>query len=112
MPPSGTTAPLDIKTMRAAARALLAEGAELPSEDELETLTLRLRGHLMLALPVVEALADALPEDDAPRACANVAVMETALASACRRAVRCARGSRTPSGWPDPSTRCATTTRT
>jgi hypothetical protein len=77
MPPSGTTAPLNIKTMRAAARALLVEDAELPSEDELETLTLRLRGHLMLALPVVEALADALPEDDAPRACANVAVMET-----------------------------------
>ncbi|WP_206313074.1 DUF6415 family natural product biosynthesis protein [Streptomyces sp. JB150] len=29
----------------------------------------------MLSLPVVEALADALPEDDPPRACANVAVM-------------------------------------
>lgn len=67
---------LDTATMRAAARALLVEDAELPSGDELETLTLRLRGHLTLALPVVEALADALPEDDAPRACANVAVME------------------------------------
>jgi hypothetical protein len=76
MPPSGTTAPLDIATMRVAARALLAEDAELPSEDELETLTLQLRGHLMPALAVVEALADRLPEDDAPRACANVAVME------------------------------------
>jgi len=76
MPPSGTTAPLDTETMRAAARALLADHTELPSDEELDTLTLQLRGHLMLAIPVVEALADRLPEDDAPRVCANVGVME------------------------------------
>jgi hypothetical protein len=67
-------APVDVVTMRAAARRLLAEDAELPTDDELETLTLQLRGHLMLVIPVVEALAERLPEDDAPRACAHSAV--------------------------------------
>ncbi|MGW0189021.1 DUF6415 family natural product biosynthesis protein [Streptomyces sp. NPDC003362] len=42
----------------------------------MDTLTLQLRGHLMLAIPVVEALADQLPEDDVPRACAHAGVME------------------------------------
>ncbi|MFI9339949.1 DUF6415 family natural product biosynthesis protein [Streptomyces sp. NPDC052773] len=62
--------------MREAACRLLAEDAELPTEDELETLTLQLRGHLMLVIPVVEALAERLPEDDAPRACAYSAVAQ------------------------------------
>ncbi|MER6349755.1 DUF6415 family natural product biosynthesis protein [Streptomyces sp. NPDC001595] len=62
--------------MRAGTRRLLAKDAELPTEEELGTLTLRLRGHLMLAIPVVEALAAGLPEDDVPRACAHAGVME------------------------------------
>jgi hypothetical protein len=70
------TAPIDLETMRAATRRLLAEDAELPSEGELETLTLQLRGHLMLAIPVVEEPACRFPEDDVPRACAHAAVME------------------------------------
>ncbi|MEV5339969.1 DUF6415 family natural product biosynthesis protein [Streptomyces sp. NPDC052676] len=68
--------PLDVHVMRAAARSLLAEHADLFSEEQLETLTLQLRAHLMLAIPVVEALADRFPEDDVPSACAYSAVME------------------------------------
>jgi len=70
-----TDLPLDVQTMREAARRLLAEDAELPSEEELETLTLQLRGHLTLTIPVVEDLAERFPEDDVPRACAHSAVM-------------------------------------
>ncbi|MER6343193.1 DUF6415 family natural product biosynthesis protein [Streptomyces sp. NPDC001532] len=70
------TAPAILPTMRAAVRRLLTENTEPPSDEELETLTLRLREHLGLAIPVVEALASGLPEDDIPRACAHAAVME------------------------------------
>lgn len=68
--------PLNIATMRAAADRLLAEDAELPSQDELETLTLQLRGHLMLAIPEVEGLAGQLPEDVQPRVSALAGVGE------------------------------------
>ncbi|WP_328506907.1 DUF6415 family natural product biosynthesis protein [Streptomyces sp. NBC_00391] len=68
--------PLDIETMRVTARRLLAERAEPPSFDEWETLTLQLRGHIMVALPEVEAAAGALPEGDVPRACALACVGE------------------------------------
>jgi hypothetical protein len=71
-----TTYPIDPATMRAAALRLLAEDAELPSDEELDTLTVQLRGHLMLAIPIVEALADRLPEDDVPRACARAGITE------------------------------------
>ncbi|HZH27293.1 MAG TPA: DUF6415 family natural product biosynthesis protein [Azospirillaceae bacterium] len=77
-PESGTADlwPLDVTVMRAAARRLLAEDAELPSDDELDTLILQLRGHVMLAIPVVEALAARLAENDVPRACALAGVGE------------------------------------
>ncbi|EFL31937.1 predicted protein [Streptomyces viridochromogenes DSM 40736] len=68
--------PLDTATMRAAADRLLAEDAELPSQDELETLTLRLRGHLMLTIPEVEGLARQLPEEVQPRVSALAGVGE------------------------------------
>ncbi|HZF92092.1 DUF6415 family natural product biosynthesis protein [Streptomyces sp.] len=71
--------PLDVEAMRTAARRLLVEDAELPSDDELDTLTLQLRGHLMLAIPVVEALAARLPEDDVPRACAHAGIGEARM---------------------------------
>ncbi|MER6350103.1 DUF6415 family natural product biosynthesis protein [Streptomyces sp. NPDC001595] len=48
----------------------------MPGEEELNTLTLQLRGHLMLAIPAVEALAAGFPEDDVPRACAHAGVMQ------------------------------------
>ncbi|MET9392442.1 DUF6415 family natural product biosynthesis protein [Streptomyces sp. NPDC006624] len=56
--------------MRSTALRLLAEDAEPPSPEELETLTLTLRGHMMLLVPAVEDAAQGLPEDDVPRACA------------------------------------------
>ncbi|WP_200309447.1 DUF6415 family natural product biosynthesis protein [Streptomyces adelaidensis] len=71
--------PLDTETMRAAARRLLAEDAESPAPDELEILTLQLRGHIMVALPEVEAAAGRLPEGDVPRACALACVGEARM---------------------------------
>ena len=62
--------PLDVDTMRASARRLLADDAEPPTVEELETLTLQLRGHIMVAIPEVETAASRLPTDDVPRACA------------------------------------------
>jgi hypothetical protein len=56
MPAPETRAlPLDIDTMRACADRLLAEDAELPSLEELELLTLPLRGHIVVVVPEVEA---------------------------------------------------------
>lgn len=68
--------PLDIATMRAAARRLLAGDAELPTPEGLETLTLQLRGHIMVAVPDVETAALARDEDDVPRACALACIGE------------------------------------
>lgn len=71
--------PIDVATMRAAARRLLGEDAEPPSQEELATLTLQMRGHMMLAIPEVEAAAQRLPEDDIPRACALACVGEARM---------------------------------
>ncbi|MGW0584355.1 DUF6415 family natural product biosynthesis protein [Streptomyces sp. NPDC002920] len=62
--------PLDIETMRASTRRFLAANAEPPSLEELTTLTLQLRSHIMAAIPEVEAAAKKLPLDDWPRHCA------------------------------------------
>lgn len=80
-PPAATAerAPVDLETMRAAARRLLAEDAEPPMPDELETLTLTLRGMIMLAIPEVETAARRLPEDDVPRACALACIGEARI---------------------------------
>ena len=77
-PESGSAVlwPLDVTVMRTSARHLLAEDAELPSDEELDTLVLQLRGHVMLAFPVVEPLAACFPEGDVPRACALVGIGE------------------------------------
>ncbi|MFD8519363.1 DUF6415 family natural product biosynthesis protein [Streptomyces capillispiralis] len=71
--------PLDAETMRDTARRLLAEDAEPPSPEELETLTLALRGHMMLLVPVVEDAARGLPEDSVPRACARACIGEARM---------------------------------
>lgn len=82
-PPSATLQesppPIDTETMRESARRLLAENAEPPSLDELETLTLQLRSHIMLAIPEVEAAAARLDEDDIPRACALAGIREARM---------------------------------
>ncbi|MDX2667374.1 DUF6415 family natural product biosynthesis protein [Streptomyces stelliscabiei] len=79
-PPSATTetlaAPIDVAAMREDTRSLLVEGATIPSGDELETLTLQLRGYIMVAIPEVEAAAARLEETDVPRACALAGVRE------------------------------------
>ncbi|KAF5991835.1 MULTISPECIES: DUF6415 family natural product biosynthesis protein [Streptomyces] len=62
--------------MRSAVRRLLAEDAQLPSLEELETLTLQLRGHIALLIPEVEATAGCLPKGDVPRYCALACVGE------------------------------------
>lgn len=71
--------PLDVKTMRAGASRLLAPDAEPPNLDELKTLMLRLRGHIMVAIPEIEGAAQNLPEDDVPRACALACVGEARM---------------------------------
>ncbi|MFF4519438.1 DUF6415 family natural product biosynthesis protein [Streptomyces mirabilis] len=62
--------------MRSAVRRLLAEDAQLPGSDEMETLTLQLRVHIALLMPEVEATAGRLPKDDVPRYCALACVGE------------------------------------
>lgn len=71
--------PLDMETMRASARRLLADDAELPTFEELEILTLRLRGHMMLVIPEVEMAAGRQPKDDIPRYCALACVGEARM---------------------------------
>ncbi|MEV5314025.1 DUF6415 family natural product biosynthesis protein [Streptomyces sp. NPDC052610] len=78
-PPTTNTRPLDIDAMRTSADCLLAEDAEAPSPEELETLTLQLRGHLMLTIPEVETAALALPADSESRACSIFCVGEARL---------------------------------
>lgn len=71
--------PLDVDTMRAATRQLLAADAALPAYEELETLMLQLRGHIMLLIPEVETLAFERPKDDVPRACALACIGESRI---------------------------------
>ncbi|MGW3650968.1 DUF6415 family natural product biosynthesis protein [Streptomyces sp. NPDC000878] len=73
--------PVDIETMRTSARRLFTPDAEVPSTEEmeeLETLTLTLRGHLALIIPEVERVAAGRgDDDDMPRVCARTAVAES-----------------------------------
>lgn len=71
--------PADVALMRDAARRLLAEDAEPPSPEALDTLTLQLRGHIMLLIPDVESAALRLPDDDVPRACAMACIGESRM---------------------------------
>ncbi|MEG3629734.1 DUF6415 family natural product biosynthesis protein [Streptomyces poriticola] len=71
--------PLDIDTMRTSAHRLLAGDAEPPTPDELETLTLQLRGHIMLAIPEIAMAAARLPDDDVPRVCALASIAEARM---------------------------------
>ncbi|MFI7015481.1 DUF6415 family natural product biosynthesis protein [Streptomyces sp. NPDC050164] len=71
--------PLGLETMRACADRTLANDAEVLSPDVLETLTLQLRGHLVLAIPEVETVVHALPEDSVARVCALFCVGDARL---------------------------------
>lgn len=62
--------------MRASARRLLAEDAELPTFDEMQTLTLLLRGQMMLIIPEVQMAAERQSVEDIPRICALVGIQE------------------------------------
>lgn len=68
--------PLDVETMREAVHRIRHENAETPTEQELETLILQLRGHIMLTIPEVEKAAAVCPEDYVPRDCALIGVDE------------------------------------
>lgn len=73
-----TDLPIDIEGMRASAGRLLAPDAEVPSAQDLETLTLALKGHLALIIPELEqAAAGRRDDDDMPRVCARMAVAES-----------------------------------
>ncbi|MFD3503736.1 DUF6415 family natural product biosynthesis protein [Streptomyces sp. NPDC058678] len=73
-------APPDIETMRATALRLLGpdDGPDVlpPAADELDTLTLALRGHLELLGPEVERMAGRLDRESIPRYCALACVGE------------------------------------
>lgn len=71
-----TPLPIDIETMRTTAHRLLADDAEPHTPDELQTLTLQLRGHLMLAIPEVETAILAVPEDTEARTAALACISE------------------------------------
>lgn len=68
-----TAPPPDIATMREAVNRLLDPDAAPdvlpPAAEELETLTLQLRGHLDLLMPEVEQAALRLPKQSIPRYC-------------------------------------------
>lgn len=75
---ANTSLPVDIETMRASASRLLAPDAEAPSVQELETLTLTLKGHLALIIPELgRAASGRRDDDDMPRVCARMAIAET-----------------------------------
>jgi hypothetical protein len=81
-PPDGkptTGAPIDVELMHETAARLLAEDAELPSLEEIETLTLRLRGMIMVAIPEIEILAGKAPKDDIPATCARACIGEARM---------------------------------
>ncbi|MFD9584492.1 DUF6415 family natural product biosynthesis protein [Streptomyces sp. NPDC059980] len=69
--------PVDVETMRASARPLLAQRPEFP--EDLAPLAALLRGHLNLMIPEVEAASLGLPKSDIPRACALACVGEARM---------------------------------
>lgn len=84
--------PLDLMTMREAAARLLAEDAEPPGDEDLETLREQLRGHVGLLIPVVERAALRLPELDRARrsalACVAMSCLELRVGRGDTRLVR------------------------
>jgi hypothetical protein len=80
--PAALGRPLDVPTMRTTASLFLSPNSRPPAPQELETLILRLRGHLQASIPEVEAIAERLPEGDTHdilRYCALACVGEARL---------------------------------
>ncbi|MFJ4686004.1 DUF6415 family natural product biosynthesis protein [Streptomyces sp. NPDC088789] len=75
----GVSGALDLGAMRDAARRILGGQMGMVTDDELELITSRLRGHLMLAIPAVQEATTKHPEDDIPAACALVGVQDARL---------------------------------
>ncbi|MGW0015763.1 DUF6415 family natural product biosynthesis protein [Streptomyces tendae] len=71
--------PVDIATVRATARPLLAADLEPLAADELAKVTATLREHIADLIPAVEALTRTLPADDVPRACALACIGEARM---------------------------------
>jgi len=80
--PAALGRPLDVPTMRTTASLFLSPNSRPPAPGELDTLILRLRGHMQMSIPEVEAIAESLPEDpdyDITRYCALACVGEARL---------------------------------
>ncbi|MEU6918406.1 DUF6415 family natural product biosynthesis protein [Streptomyces olindensis] len=77
--PATEALPLDLEVMRACAERVLAADAEALSLGESETLTLQLRGHLMLVITEIETEEPAPSEGDAPGICAFFCIGEGRL---------------------------------
>ena len=67
---------IDMRTILRSLDTVLADGAPVPRHDQLEDLTLLLRGHIELLIPEVQYLAWELPKDDAVRCAALAGVRE------------------------------------
>lgn len=67
---------VDMRTILRSLDTVLAEGAPVPRHDELEDVTLFLRGHIALLIPEVEDLAWTLPKNDSVRCAAMAGVRE------------------------------------
>ncbi|GAA2392060.1 DUF6415 family natural product biosynthesis protein [Streptomyces coeruleofuscus] len=77
--PATEALPVDLDVMRACAERVLAEDADVLSLEESGTLTLQLRGHLMLVITEIETREPALSEDDVPGVCAFFCIGEGRL---------------------------------
>jgi len=75
--------PPDLETMRITVNRLLDPDAVAealpPAADELDTLTLQLRGHLQLLMPEVEQAAQRLSKESIPRYCARACLGEARM---------------------------------
>ncbi|MGW0862401.1 DUF6415 family natural product biosynthesis protein [Streptomyces sp. NPDC002611] len=69
----------DTVAMRTVAHSLLARDGRTPADEELPALIRRLREHIELLAPAVEALIRPLPMDEVPRGCAIYRVGEARL---------------------------------
>jgi hypothetical protein len=70
------TAGLNLAAMRADAHELIGDDAELPTWDDLDAMTMRLRGHIQQLIPAIGERMVGLPRDDTLRARVEAGVGE------------------------------------